>query len=54
MRDPVGVELPVGEQNRHLAQTLDATQISQIRLDEYLPLQSMGVEYPTNGYQSRR
>ena len=54
MRDPVGVELPVGGQNRHLTQTLEATQISQIGLNEYLPLQPMGVEYPTNSYRSRR
>jgi len=54
MYDPVALEVPIGEQNRHLAQAFKASQMIQIRLNEELSFQSMGVEDPTYGYRSRR
>jgi hypothetical protein len=54
MYDPVALEVPIGEQNRHLVQAIKASQVTQIRLNKELSSQSMGMEHPTYGYRSRR
>jgi hypothetical protein len=52
MRYPVTVQLPACEGHGHFAQTFVARQIIQIRLNEYLSPDPMGVEQPTNGDRS--